>query len=467
MKPHLRSTLPILLLILSILACALPTPTPAPLRTYEARPTILWPSTTPSPTATSTATPSPTPTPTPTPSATATPLVSPTQTPTPLPFRLQLQVFEDIWQVVNESYIYPDFNGTDWDAVRIEFRQRLGTGLDNAGFYHTMYEMIDRLGDNHSYFLSPEDVAMEDANYAGQHDYVGIGVLHQVIPEHSRTVILAVFPGSPAEAAGLQPRDAILSVDGTPIVDEDGILQDIVRGPEGTSITLTIQTPGQAERQVEVTRQRITGTASVPFDVLSSPTGLRIGYILLVTFDDSTIDEQVAEALQVMTSAGELDGLILDLRENGGGASTVVQPILGYFTHGVLGYYVYRQEQRPFTITGTDIRGSQGVPLVVLVGSGSASFGEIFPGVLQDSGRAHIIGTTTDGNVEVLWGYHFDDGSRLWLASETFRPAVHPDQDWEANGIIPDEIVPGEFYENNLENDPPVIAAISYFESLP
>ena len=63
---------------------------------------------------------------------------------------------------------------------------------------------------------------------------------------------------------------------------------------------------------------------------------------------------------------------------------------------------------------------------MVLVGSGSASFGEIFAGVLQDSGRAHIIGTTTDGNVEILWGYDFDDGSQMWLASETFRPYYPP-----------------------------------------
>jgi carboxyl-terminal processing protease len=310
-------------------------------------------------------------------------------------------------------------------------------------------------------------VAEEEASYAGQHDYVGIGVLHQAIPERRLTVILAVFPGSPAEAAGLQPRDAILKVDGNPIINEDGMLQDTVRGPAGTSVTLTIQTPGQAERQVTVTRQRITGSVSVPYQVLTSPSGLRIGYIFLFGFDDSTIDERVAEDIQAMTAQGPLDGLIIDNRMNGGGASTVVEPILGLFSGGTLGYYVYQDEQRPFSVSSYDINGSQEVPLVVLVGTGTASFGEIFAGVLQDAGRAHIIGTITDGNVEVLWGYDFEDGSELWLASETFRPYTHPTLDWEATGIIPDEIVPGDFDENTLENDPPVIAAIAYFESLP
>jgi carboxyl-terminal processing protease len=157
----------------------------------------------------------------------------------------------------------------------------------------------------------------------------------------------------------------------------------------------------------------------------------------------------------------------LDNRMNGGGSNEVVEPILGYFTGGLLGHFVSRQEERPFTIRPNEINGSQNVPLVVLVGSGTASFGEIFAGVLQDSGRAHIIGITTDGNVEILWGYDFEDGSRVWIASETFRPYNHPDQNWEATGIIPDETVPGEFADYALANDPPVSAAMAYFDSLP
>ncbi len=466
MKFSKRLTLIMLLLISSMLACSLPTQvtTPSP---AEPRPTIVWPSATPSPTITATATPEPSPTPTLTPMASETPVSTPTLTPTTLPLSLQVQVFEDVWQVINDTYVYSDFNGVDWDGVQEEFRQRIEAGLDNAAFYMAMYEMISRLGDEHSFYLSPEAVAEEEVNYSGQHDYVGIGILVSAVPERNRAVILSVFPGSPAEAAGLQPRDSILSVDSTPILDEEGYLRDIVRGPEGTTITLVVQTPEQEERQVSVTRHRITGAVPVPYSVITTEAGLRIGYILIVTFDDSTVDEQVGEALQDMTAEAPLNGLIVDNRMNGGGSNTVVEPILGYFTSGVMGHFVSRQEERPLTIRPDDINGSQEIPLVVLVGSGTASFGEIFAGVLQDSGRATIIGATTGGNVEILWGYDFDDGSRLWLANETFRPYVHPEQNWEADGIIPDETVTGEFDEHSLENDPPVIAAISYFSSLP
>jgi C-terminal processing protease CtpA/Prc len=77
-------------------------------------------------------------------------------------------------------------------------------------------------------------------------------------------------------------------------------------------------------------------------------------------------------------------------------------------------------------------------------------------------GRAYLIGSTTDGNVEILWGYDLEDGSQIWLANETFRPADHPDQNWEKTGIIPELTVSGEFDEFSLENDPAVSAAITY-----
>jgi C-terminal processing protease CtpA/Prc len=127
-----------------------------------------------------------------------------------------------------------------------------------------------------------------------------------------------------------------------------------------------------------------------------------------------------------------------------------------------LGYYIKHSEQYPLQVKLNDINGSAQLPLVVLVGSGTVSFGEIFAGILQDTGRAYVIGTTTDGNVEILWGYDFEDGSQLWLANETFRPLNHPEQDWEKSGIVPDLTISGEFDQYSLNNDPCMIAAIQY-----
>jgi carboxyl-terminal processing protease len=413
----------------------------------------LQPTYTPQSSATFTASP-----PTPTPSL----VITATQSPTLIPLPAQLSIFEDLWSIVNDTYIYPDFNGLDWNAIHEEYRHKIEIGLTNDEFYLELSKLIARLGDDHSFFLDPQLVAEQESEYQGTHDYVGIGVMVSAVPERNQAVILSVFQGGSAEAAGLQPRDSILTVDGIPILDENGYLRDIVRGPEGTSITVSVKTPGEEPRELTLTRHRIIGDYPLIYRVITTPSGERYGYILLVTFEDSTVDDKVAAAIQEMATEAPLGGLILDNRMNNGGSSTVLQPILSYFTQGTLGYFVNREDQHPLHINLNDINGSSTIPLVILIGSGTASFGEIFAGILQNVDRAYLIGTTTNGNVEILWGYDLQDGSQLWLANETFHPLNHPEQDWEQSGIIPDLTVAGDFDEYTLEEDPAVLAAIAY-----
>jgi carboxyl-terminal processing protease len=104
------------------------------------------------------------------------------------------------------------------------------------------------------------------------------------------------------------------------------------------------------------------------------------------------------------------------------------------------------------------------VPLAVLIGPETISFGEVLAGVLQDQGRALLIGEPTEGNIETLWGYDFPDGSRAWIAHDTFRPANQPGADWEASGIQPDQLVPANWDEFTPETDPAVQAAFTHFD---
>ena len=211
----------------------------------------------------------------------------------------------------------------------------------------------------------------------------------------------------------------------------------------------------------------MTGSVPVPYAEFTTPQGKRVGYILLVTFADDTVDNQVEKALKALTARGPLDGLILDNRVNSGGADNIARAVLGFFIKGTLGHF-YRRDQssRAFNVVGSDINGSYKVPLVVLVGPDTVSFGEIFSGALKDAGRAYIIGELTEGNVELLWGYNFEDGSRAWLAQETFRPQNNPDQDWEQTGIIPDLTVPSNWDEVVPDNDPSIRAALEYMDGL-
>jgi C-terminal peptidase prc len=367
--------------------------------------------------------------------------------------------------VVNENYLYPDFNGLNWDAVHVEYRQRIEAGLSEEDFYLAMSEMINRLGDEHSVFLSPEEAAQADADIEGDYSYVGIGITTAAIPERNLLTIVLVFPGSAAEEAGLQMHDNILAVDGQPIIDESGVRRDLLRGPVGTSVVLTVQTPNQEPRQVPVIRRQVTGELPVPYQALTSPQGRRIGYIMIPTFFDNNVDDQVRDALLEMGEVGPLDGLILDNRMNAGGLSNVFIDTLALFSEGMLGYFDVRGSDAALDVEANDIFGSQSLPLVVLVDSGTVSFGEIFAGILQDTRRAHLIGERTDGNVEILLAYSFSDGSRAWIANQTFRPLNHPEQDWEQTGIVPDQTVVTNWDQETMDTDPAIQAALEHLDA--
>jgi len=396
----------------------------------------------------------------PSPTALATPTIAPTAS------AWQIRVFEDLWQIVRDEYLYPDYNGLDWDAIYKEYRTKISIGLSEEDFYAAMDEMILQLGDDHSVFLNPTEAAREDLEFTGDNDFVGIGIISTTVPDRQRIVIIAVFRDSPAEQAGLKPRDSILAVDGQTIIDNDGFRRNLVRGPEGSTVELTVQSPGQEPRLVIIQRSRITGPVPVPFAQLTTTTGKRIGYILLSTFADETTDNQVEEALRALSTDVPLDGLILDNRQNSGGADTVTRNTLSYFTTGSLGHFVDRQDHaRSLNVIGADINGSSKIPLVVLIGPNTISFGEIFAGILKDTDRAYLIGDKTHGNIELLWRYDFEDDSRAWIAHERFRPRENPNQDWEQTGIIPDLRIPCNWDEVALDSDPAVQAALGYFDS--
>ncbi len=400
---------------------------------------------------------------TPPPTSTATPTATPTLVPTPS--LVHFNVFQELWQAIYDDYLYPEFNGQDWDTVYDEYHQRIAMGLTDADFYAAMEELVHNLGDQHSVFLSPHRAQEEEEEFKGNNSFVGVGILTTAIPERERIVIILTFPGSPAERAGLLPHDSILAADGIPILDESGLRRDLLIGPSGSDVTLTVQSPGESPRQVVITRGAVTGPMPVPYSRLSTNGGKQIGYILIPTFADDTIDEQVADALQQLSSDSPLDGLILDNRHNSGGADTVARSVLSYFTSGRLGYFIDRnQYRRPLRVRGDRISIPASTPLVVLVGPDTVSFGEIFSGILQDIGRAYLIGEQTDGNIELLWSYDFEDGSRVWLARETFRPINHPEQDWELSGIIPDQILSSNWDEVTTATDPLIQAALDYLD---
>lgn len=374
----------------------------------------------------------------------------------------QLAVFQELWEAVRDNYVYTDFRGLDWDAVGEKYRTLVEGGLAEADFYMAMARMVWELGDDHSSFQDPETVAEDDARLAGNNDYVGIGVLVQAVLETRTGVISHVFDGSPALEAGLRSHDIIVAVEGEPVVDEEGMLRtDKIRGPEGTDVNITVQRPGfDTPVDLTITRRRITGAATIDYCIVPDT---QIGYIYLPSFDDETFPRQVKNAIEAMSASEPLKGLVIDNRMNGGGSSSVAHPIMSYFVDGDQGAFISRQDRDELSLNGRDVAGSQTVPLVVLVDRDTASYGEIFSGVMKNAGRATIVGRTTLGNVERLWGFNFDDGSRAWIASETFLPVgVDPNEAgiWENTGIVADYSVPTRWDLFSEANDPALAKAV-------
>jgi C-terminal peptidase prc len=275
--------------------------------------------------------------------------------------------------------------------------------------------------------------------------------------EKGRISVISVFPDSPAANSGLKPHDSILTVDGLPIAENGNDHSYLVRGPECSAAVLTVQTPGEGPRQMTMVRQKIQSPYVIESYLVPTADGSRVGYIFIPTFFDETIPGQIAGVLE---NFGTLDGLILDNRMNLGGSSSVVEPILSYFVSGTLGQFASRKDSRPLAVEADPIQNSQTVPIVVLVSKETVSFGEIFSGALRDAGRARIVGQSTLGNVEVLHGYNLPDGSRLWIAEETFIPA-NSNIGWEDTGIIPDVEAFADWDTFTSENDPTIAAAIT------
>jgi len=367
----------------------------------------------------------------------------------------QLQVFSGLWNAVNDHYVYTDFRGRDWNAIGSIYEQHIQNGLTDDDFYAAMQTLLNELGDGHSYYQSPAQVVADEAAFAGQNTFVGVGGLFLPILSVNRAAVISVFPGSPAAEAGLLPHDSILSVDGGPIRDEFG--RSRTRGPEGSLVVLTVQRPGEAARDVTLTRRRVAG--ALPIDACLVP-NTRIAYILVPTFLDETIPDQIRAALAAMTAGGALDGLILDNRVNGGGSGQVSQAVMSLFVGGLQGHFVSREGSEPLELQPEDIGGSQTVPMVILVDVDTVSYAEILSGVLRLAGRAQIVGGRTLGNVEQLRRYDFDDGSRAWIASATFEPLGQAAGVWEDTGIIPDVNIPTRWDLFTEAADPALAKAV-------
>ncbi|MHB1132545.1 MAG: S41 family peptidase [Chloroflexota bacterium] len=324
------------------------------------------------------------------------------------------KVFWEAWNLAQQHYV-------DRDALDPR-RQTYGA----------IQGMLDSLGDiGHTRFLSPEALRAEEEALSGQ--FEGIGA-HLVLRE-GRPTILAPIPGSPAAQAGLRPGDTIERVDGKDVstLDVDEVVK-LVRGPKGTSVTLTVIHADEAiPVDITVMRDRIM-VPSVQWALLP---GSNIGHILVSQFSERSTENIVRAVAEVKSQGAR--GIILDLRNDPGGLRDEAIGVASQFLkEGNALVEVNAQGQRkhyPVKPGGV----ATDIPLVVLVNEGTASSAEIVAGAIQDHKRGQVLGTTTLGTGTVLSVYKLSDGSAIFLGTEGWL-TPNGREIWH-KGIAPDIVV--------------------------
>ncbi len=306
----------------------------------------------------------------------APPTVSPQQqSTTPSDLQALFTPFWEAWTLVHENYVDQPVN--DVELMR---------GAING--------MMEALGDQHSSYMNPKDFA--DANAGLDGEYEGIGAYVDTTTEY--LTITSPIPGSPAERAGLLPGDQVVAIDGE---DMTGINAEVARtkvlGPANTVVHLTVLREGEGELlEFDVTREKIT-IKSASGEMLEN----NIAYVQVTTFGDKTTPELLATLKELMPQNPK--GIILDLRNNGGGfLSTSVEVTSQFLADGVVLYEQYGNGNRTtYDVIPGGMATDTNIPMVVLINEGSASASEIVAGALQDSGRAKLVGETSFGKGSV------------------------------------------------------------------
>lgn len=288
--------------------------------------------------------------------------------------------------------------------------------------------------DPHSAYMSADDFDSLQENTQGE--FGGLGI--EVTEENGYIKIITPLDDSPAARAGVMPGDLIVEIDGRPLRDmQVDDATDLLRGEPGTSVRLTMMRENEPE-PIELTLTReIISVVSVRQRLLEPG----YGYIRIAQFRVNTASE-VISALQELreASGGDLRGLVLDLRNNPGGVlQSSVEVVDAFVTQGRIVYTEGRFEESDGSFYATQSDPSEGVPLVVLINTGSASAAEIVAGALQDQGRAVIMGTRSFGKGSVQSVLPLTNERALKLTTSLyFTPEGRSIQ---AQGIEPDIVV--------------------------
>jgi carboxyl-terminal processing protease len=339
----------------------------------------------------------------------------------------------EVWRIVNRSYLDGMFNNQNWVDVRQKALKHYFPNQKAA--YTTIQDMLKSLDDPFTRFLEPEKYRSLQVNTSGE--LTGVGLQIAFNPQTGILEVIAPIENSPAQKAGLKPRDRILKIEGLSTenlsIDEAAAR---MRGLAGSVVTLLISRAGEEDQEVVLVRDRIALNPVIS-DLRLSSEGDKIAYLRLSQFSANAVKE-LAHAISILEKKGA-SAYILDLRNNPGGLLQAgIEVARLWLDSGTIVYTVNRQGiQGNYEAFGPPLTKD---PLVILVNQGTASASEILAGALQDNHRAQLIGETTFGKGLIQSLFELSDGSGLAVTIAKYETPNH--RDINKLGIKPDQIIP-------------------------
>ncbi len=312
--------------------------------------------------------------------------------------------------------------------------------------YGAIRGMLAALEDPYSRFMTPEQYEEFQTEASGQFEGIGAYLEERTVGEAGETEVFipSIIPGGPASEADIRPGDVVLAVDDESMEGKHvSEVADLIRGPEGTQVTLTLRREGRTEPlTVSVSRRQVT-LPPPEHRVIDE----KIGYVWLHTFNKQA-ETQLRAAIEELL-AEDIEALVLDLSDNGGGLLDQAISVTSLFYEDEPVVYVRERgrQLQPLNALPNQALVPADMPVVVLVTGHSASASEIVAGALQDLARATIVGQNTFGKAKVQTLIPLGDGSALALSTAVYlTPNKHDVSNAgedEKRGVKPDIRLPG------------------------
>ncbi len=345
------------------------------------------------------------------------------------------KLVSEVWRIVNRSYVDDTFNHQNWWRVRQQaLKQRMN---DRQQAYDVIEEMLARLDDPFTRLLRPQQYKTLQVSTSGE--LTGVGLQIAIDPETKNLEAIAPIAGTPAEFAGIQPKDLILNIDGVPTTQltlEEAATR--MRGPVGSHVVLRVQRYSDRQiKDLDLVRDRIAiNPVYADLRTLDDKTDRQVGYIRLTQFSANATSE-MTRAIEDLEERGA-DAYVLDLRNNPGGLLQAGIEIARLWLEDRTIVYTVNRQAILGSFDATDSALTDD-PLVVLVNQGTASASEILAGALQDNERATLVGARTFGKGLIQSLFDLSDDAGLAVTVARYETPSH--KDINKLGITPDFVV--------------------------